>query len=135
MLGKSPITWNSKKQPTVALSSTKAEYMSITEGAKEAIWLRRLFNELNIQSHQSSTPIFGDNQGSINLAHNPVYHGGTKHIEVRHHFIREKIVSGEIKLKYISTVDQIADIFTKALGRTAFERLRDKLGLVKIDYP
>lgn len=135
MLGNSPITWNSRKQPTVALSSTEAEYMSITEGAKEAIWLRRLFSELNFQSSQSSTPIFGDNQGSINLAHNPVYHGRTKHIEVRHHFIREKIASGEIQLEYILTVDQVADIFTKALGRIVFERLRNKLGLVQIDHP
>lgn len=82
LLGNSPITWNSKKQPTVALSSTEAEYMSLTESTKEAIWLRRLFKEIGTQQNQDPTPLFGDNQGSINLAHNPIYHGRTKHIEV-----------------------------------------------------
>ncbi|KAG0594554.1 hypothetical protein M758_UG087800, partial [Ceratodon purpureus] len=109
-LGSTPITWNSKKQPTVALSSTEAEYMAITEGTKEAT-------------------IHGDNQESLNLAHNPVYHGRTKHVEVRHHFIREKILSGEVNLEYVPTEEQVADIFTKALGRTAFERIRDQPGL------
>lgn len=132
-LGSTPITWNSKKQPTVALSSTEAEYMAITEGAKEVVWLRRLFGELKLQDLTCPTTIHGDNQGSLNLAHNPVYHGRTKHIEVRHHFIREKILSREINLEYVPTGEQLADIFTKALGRIAFERIRGKLGLVKID--
>lgn len=132
-LGQSPITWNSRKQPTVALSSTESEYMAVTEGTKEVVWLRRLLGEIHIQNLLDSTPIYGDNQGSINLAHNPVYHGRTKHIEVRHHFIREKIVSGEVNLDYIPTTEQLADILTKPLGRTAFERLRDRLGLVRIE--
>lgn len=133
MMGSTPITWNSKKQPTVALSSTESEYMAITEGTKEALWLRRLFGELKVQNPQDSTFIYGDNQGSLNLSHNPIYHGRTKHIEVRHHFIREKILSGEINLEYVPTDEQLADIMTKALGRTAFERLRNQLGLVRID--
>lgn len=133
MSGSTPVTWNSKKQPTVALSSTESEYMAITEGTKEAVWLRRLFGELKIQDSRVPTTIHGDNQGSLNLAHNPVYHGRTKHIEVKHHFIREKILSKEICLEYIPTSEQLADILTKALGRTAFERLRSQLGLVFID--
>lgn len=90
MLGSSPITWNSKKQPTVALSSTESEYMAVTEGTKEAIWLRRLLGELDMQNLQCSTVIHGDNQGSLNLAQNPVYHGRMKHIEVRHHLYAKK---------------------------------------------
>lgn len=133
LLGNTPITWNSKKQPTVALSSTEAEYMAITEGTKEAIWLRRLFGELKLQDLQIPTTIHGDNQGSINLAHNPVYHGRTKHVEVRHHFIREKILTREITLDFVPTGKQLADIFTKALGRTAFEKIRSQLGLVRIN--
>jgi transposase InsO family protein len=132
-LGSTPVTWNSRKQPTVALSSTESEYMALTEGAKEAVWLRRLLCELNIQDMHTPTIIFGDNQGSLNLARNPVYHGRTKHIEVRHHFVREKILSGEICLDYVPTTRQIADILTKATGRTVFETLRAQLGLVQID--
>lgn len=132
-LGETPITWNSRKQQTVALSSTEAEYMALTEGTKEAIWLRRLLGELNLQNLHAPTTLYGDNQGSLNLAKNPIYHSRTKHVEVRHHFVREKIASKEIELKFVPTGEQIADIFTKALGRIAFERIRDKLGLVKID--
>lgn len=77
-----PITWNSRKQPTVALSSTESEYMAVTEGAKEAVWLRRLLGEIHALDLQAPTTIHGDNQGSLNLAQNPIYHGRTKHIEV-----------------------------------------------------
>lgn len=104
--------------------------MAITEGAKEAIWLRRLLGEICVQNLQQPTTILGDNQGSLNLSHNPIFHGRTKHIEVRHHFVREKIVSGEVKLEYVPTTEQLADILTKALGKTSFFRLRDQLGLV-----
>jgi hypothetical protein len=107
--------------------------MAITEGTKEAIWLRRLFGELKLQNLQVPTIIRGDNQGSLNLAHNPVYHGRTKHVEVRHHFIREKILSKEISLEFVPTGEQLADVFTKALGRVAFEKIRRQLGLVKIN--
>ncbi|KAG0572350.1 hypothetical protein KC19_VG087600 [Ceratodon purpureus] len=132
-LGKTLVTWNSRKQPTLALSSTESEYMALTEGAKEAVWLRRLLGEIQVQNLNNSTSIHGDNQGSINLAHNPIYHGRTKHIEVRHHFIRERIQSGEISVDFVPTGEQIADILTKALGKTAFVRLRNQLGLIQIE--
>lgn len=131
-LGGTPVTWCSRKQPTVALSSTESEYMAITEGAKEAVWLRRLLNEIRILDNHCPTKILGDNQGCLNLAHNPIFHGRTKHIEVRHHFIHEKVASGEIKLEYVPTTEQGADILTKATGKTTFETLRSKLGLVNI---
>lgn len=134
-LGGTPITWNSRKQPTVALSSTESEYMAVTEGAKEAVWLRRLLGEIHVLDLQAPTTIHGDNQGSLNLAQNPIYHGRTKHIEVRHHFIREKISSGEINLDYVPTNEQLADILTKPLGKTAFERLREQLGLIRLEAP
>lgn len=133
MSGSTPITWNNKKQPIVALSSTESKYMAVTEGTKEAVWLRRLFGELKIHDLRTPTTILGDNQGSLNLVHNPVYHGCTKHIEVKHHFITEKILSKEICLEYIPTSKQLADILIKALEKTAFERLRSQLGLVHID--
>lgn len=99
--------------------------MALTEGAKEAIWLRRLLGELSMQDLSLPTILHGDNQGSLNLAHNPIYHSRTKHVEVRHHFVREKVLSKEIALDFVPSSDQVADIFTKALGRVAFVRLRN----------
>lgn len=125
------------EQPQTAYSRTFINrigiYGHVTEVTKEAVWLRRLLSEIHAQDLQTPTTIHGDNQGSLNLAHNPVYHGRTKHIEVRHHFIREKILSGEVSVDYVPTNEQLADILTKALGRTTFERLRGQLGLVKIE--
>ncbi|KAG0595415.1 hypothetical protein M758_UG164700 [Ceratodon purpureus] len=108
--------------------------MALTEGVKEATWLRRLLGEIRVQNLQQSTTIRGDNHGSLNLSHNPVYHARTKHIEVRHHFVREKIASGEVRLEYVPTSDQLADILTKLLGRISFTRLRDQLGLVHTNF-
>lgn len=95
--------------------------MAIIEATKEAMWLSRLLGELKIQDLKKSTTIHGDNQGSPNLAHNPVYHVCTKHIEVKHHFIREKIASNKVKSKYGPTTEQLAEILTKALGKIAFK--------------
>src|SRR3954447_3482679 len=115
------ISWSSKRQPTVALSSTEAEYMAITHATKEAIWLRSLMNELG---YDQSTPtlIFEDNQSCIALAKNPVHHARTKHIDIQHHFIREKVKSREIELEYISTNKMIADALTKSLPKPEFIR-------------
>ena len=107
--------------------------MAITEGTKEALWLRSLLEELRMSDPKVPTIIYGDNQGSLNLAHNPIYHARTKHIEVKHHFIQEKVSAGQVKLEYIPTSEQLADIMTKPLGRIAFERLWCQLGLVKIE--
>lgn len=107
------VTCKSKKQPIVVLSSTESEYMAVTEETKEVVWRRRLFGELKIQDSRVPTTIHGDNQGSLNLAHNLVYHSCTKDIEVKHHFIRKKILSKETCLEYIPTSEQLADILTK----------------------
>jgi hypothetical protein len=87
-LGSGAISWSSKQQPTVALSSCEAEYMGETQATKEAIWLRQLLGELLGQGEQlTATVIFGDNQGAIALARNPQFHARTKHIDVQHHFV------------------------------------------------
>jgi hypothetical protein len=109
------ISWSAKRQPTTALSSTEAEYMALTQATKEAIWLRRLLLELGFP--QQITTIFEDNQSTIALAKNPVHHQRTKHIDVRHHFVREQVEIGSIQLEYIPTTDMIADALTKALPR------------------
>lgn len=107
--------------------------MALFEGAKEAIWLRRLLGEIQVHDLLQATTIHGDNHGSLNLSHNPIYHGRTKHIEVRHHFIHEKLQFNVINLEYVSTTYQLADILTKPLGRTSFEKIRKQLSLVEIE--
>jgi hypothetical protein len=110
-----PISWNCKTQPTVALSSTEAEYMALSSSAQEAIWLIGILNSLGINNHETVT-LFCDNQGSIKLAKNPTNHSRTKHIDIRHHFIREAVDSKKIQLEYINTKENLADMLTKPLG-------------------
>ena len=114
------ISWASKKQPTVALSTVKAEYMAASNATKEAIWLRVLLEDLGFKQIQA-TMIYGDNQGCIALSRGTVSHSHAKHIDIRHHFIRERIANSEVDLRYCSTKDMLADIFTKQLPREAFE--------------
>jgi hypothetical protein len=129
-LGSGAISWSSKKQTAVALSTCEAEYMAMTQSAKEAIWLRKLFRELKSSDSDSlPTTIYPDNQGAIALAKNPEFHSRTKHIDIQYHFVRECIDRGQIKLEYIPTNDQVADGLTKALPPTKFLKFRDGLGI------
>lgn len=123
-----PICWMSKKQPTVALSSTEAEYRVLTSAAKEIIWCKLLFSEMGI-SLPTCIVIKTDNQGSMALAQNPVFHARTKHVEVEYDFIRDLIKSGKISLEYVATQDNPVDILTRALGRELHEKHVRRLGL------
>ncbi len=105
------ISWNSKSQPVTAISAAESEYIAATEAAKEAIWWRLFMDELGFK--QETTILHEDNQACIILSKNPQSHNRTKHIQVRFHFIREKVASQEIAMQYIPTKSQLADIFTK----------------------
>ena len=132
-LGSGAISWSSKRQSSTALSSCEAEYIGQTQATKEAIWLRRLLTELQVANEEEHAPaatiIYGDNQGAIALARNPQFHARTKHIDVQHHFVREKQHSGEVDLQYVPTDQQVADGLTKALPKDKFEVFRSALGL------
>ena len=130
-IGSSTVSWSSKKQATVAKSSTEAEYVALSSAAQEAVWLRILMGDLGRQM-DAPTTIYEDNQGAIELAKNVKYHNRTKHIDICHHFVRERVVSNEIQVIYCPTGDMIADIMTKRLARLAFEKLRDLLGVHNI---
>nr|BAP68993.1 RxLR effector candidate protein [Hyaloperonospora arabidopsidis Emoy2] len=123
------ISWKSQKQRTVALSSTEAEYMALSEATKEAVWLKVFLGELGEMTSDEAIKMFEDNQGSIALAKNPEFHKRTKHIDIRYHFVREKVESGEVILEYCSTQDMLADMMTKPIAAVQFESLRDRLGI------
>nr|DAD31904.1 TPA_asm: hypothetical protein HUJ06_010755 [Nelumbo nucifera] len=127
-IGSVVISWCSKKQATVALSSTEAEYVAATLVSQECIWLTRLLQDVN-EASKFPIPIFCDNESAIRLAENPLFHARTKHIAVHYHFIRDKVLNQEIELLAIRTTEQVADGFTKALSRAKFEEFRRKLGL------
>ena len=116
-LNGSVVSWKSKRQPTVATSSTEAEYMALYSATQEVIWLRLLLGDLG-HAPCMGTMIYEDNQGCIALARNPVFHSRTKHIDTKFHFLREKIEEGVMKHEYKPTNEMIADGLTKALGRT-----------------
>jgi hypothetical protein len=121
-----------KKQPTIALSSTEAEYRGAAIAACEVVWLQKLLSDLG-QLVDALVVIYYDNISSILLANNPVYHVRTKHIDAHYHFIREKILVKEINLINVNTKDQVADIFTKALGIDKLRKFRKMLGVLEVD--
>lgn len=123
-----PISWSSKRQEVVTLSSTEAEYYALGEAGKEAIWLGRLLMELG-ETHSESSIIYSDNRGAMALAENPEFHRRTKHIDVRYHWIREKVEEGVIKVKWVPSAEMHADGLTKALGTVAFRRFLTMIGV------
>lgn len=121
------ITWKSKRQPVIALSSTEAEYIALTSGIKEAKWLSILERELNIP--KKPITIYEDNQSTMKLAENRITSERSKHIEVKYHYIRNEIEKKNFRLEYIPTEFQTADVLTKSLGAIAHQRHRKALGL------
>ena len=128
MIGSSPISWKSKKQPTVACSSAEAEYRALAKCTAEIQWLHYLLRDLDCPQ-QGPIKIYCDNKAAIHIAENPVFHERTKHIELDCYFVCEKLLSGLISPTHISSSDQLADIFTKPLGADQFRRLVSKLGV------
>ncbi|GMP66476.1 hypothetical protein CsSME_00035411 [Camellia sinensis var. sinensis] len=126
-LAKGPVSWRSTLQSTVALSTTEAEYMAVTEAFKEAIWLHGLIEDLGIV--QKHVEVFCDSQSAICLAKNQVHHARTKHIDVRFHFIREIVNEGDILLQKIGTADNPADMLTKVVSGIKFQHCLDLVNI------
>ena len=128
-VGPNLISWSSKKQPTVSRSSTEAEYKALANGAAEAIWVDSLLKELGVI--QQRTPILWcDNLGATYLTANPVFHARTKHIEIDFHFVRECVAAGALEVRFISSNDQLDDVFTKPATRQMLDRFKYNLNLV-----
>ena len=121
------ISWTSRAQKTVALSSTEAEYMALSDCSRQVVWVKNLLKE--IDHEVNAIPIYGDNQGSIFIASNPVTEKRSKHIDIRYHYIREVIEKGHIELFFIDGNENPADLLTKNLGVVKLQKFRGLLGL------
>jgi hypothetical protein len=122
------VSWSSKKQTSVALSSMEAEYITRVHTAKEAVWLRHLLTKLR-SSQDSLTPLYIDNQSMFAIAQNPEFYNRTKHIEVQHHFLCQVMEKGEVNLTYMPTGEQMADTMTKGLSQEKHEHFAMAMGL------
>ena len=130
-LGNSLISWHSKKQNSVALSTAEAEYVAAGSCCTQILWMKQTLEDYDLR--YDHIPIRCDNTSAINLTKNPIQHSRTKHIEIRHHFIRDHVLNNDICLEFVDTNNQIADIFTKPLSEDRFCTLRRELGMIMPD--
>lgn len=125
-----PISWSSQRQKTVATSTMDAEYVACAEAAKEAVWIRNFINDLRIPGvHIDTVPLYIDNNSALKLTRNPEFHSRSKHIDIKHHFIREKVEEGVINTQRVNTKDNLADVLTKALSGFVHKDLVERLNL------
>ena len=126
--GSSLISWHSRKQNSVALSTAEAEYIATGACCSQVLWIAQQLRDIGYDF--KSVPIMCDNTSAISISRNPVQHSKTKHIDVRHHFIRDHVEKGDVSLIYVPTDKQLADIFTKLLPDERFSTLRLELGMI-----
>ncbi|GKC10055.1 hypothetical protein Tco_1001665, partial [Tanacetum coccineum] len=131
ILGGKLVCWSAKKQQSVAMSSDEVEYVAAAGCCASILWMKSQLSDYDI--HYKMVPIFCDNTSVIAISNNLVLHSRTKHIDIRYHFIRDHILKGDIKLHFIPTEYQLADIFTKPLDEPTFTRLKAELGMLNID--
>jgi hypothetical protein len=127
-LGRSLVSWSSKKQNSVALSTAEAEYVAAGACCAQLLWMKQTLKDYGC--HFTHIPLLCDNESAIKLANNPVSHSRTKHIDIHHHFLRDHETKGDIILSHVSTDKQLADIFTKPLDESRFCSLRNELNIL-----
>jgi hypothetical protein len=121
------VSWKSRRQPSVALSTTQAEVLAVTDAARQAEWLRQLLDDLGVGLGEKPMPIMNDNSGAVLLSNHPHNHGANKHFDIRTNYLREKTHGNAIKIEHIGTTDNKADGFTKSVGPSRHIELRDRL--------
>ena len=124
-LGNNMVSWYSKKQNSISLSTAEAEYIAAGSCCTQLIWMKQMLEDYGI--FQDTLHVYCDNTSAINISKNPVQHSRTKHIDIRHHFIRELVENKTVVIEHVTTEKQLADIFTKALDSTRFVSLRKTL--------
>jgi hypothetical protein len=127
-LGRSLVSWASKKQNSVALSTAEAEYIAAGHCCAQLLWMRQTLRDYGYKL--TKVPLLCDNESAIRMADNPVEHSRTKHIAIRYHFLRDHQQRGDIEIAYINTKEQLADIFTKPLDEKTFTKLRHELNIL-----
>lgn len=133
-VGRNLVSWRSKKQSVVSRSTAEAEFRSMASGLCELLWVKILLVELGLFD-KGPLRLYCDNQASISIIHNPVQHDKTKHIEIDRHFIKEKLDGGSLRVSYVKSIDQLADILTKGVSVLSFEDVCSKMGLIDIFAP
>ncbi|GKE22375.1 copia protein [Tanacetum coccineum] len=129
-MGEKLVCWSSKKQKCTAISTTKAEYISLSDCCAQILWMRSQLTDYEFDFNK--IPLYSDSQSAISLSCNTVQHSRTKHIDVRYHVIKEEVKNRVVELYFVKTDYQLADIFTKALARERFEFLINRLGMQSI---
>ncbi|KAK0575189.1 hypothetical protein LWI29_035282 [Acer saccharum] len=124
------VSWFCKKQNSISLSTTEAEYIAAGSGCTQLLWMKQML--VDYRFNQGTLTLFCDNMSAINISKNPVQHSRTKHIDIRHHFIRELVENKCIVLEYVGTNDQLADLFTKPFDTTRFKTLSRSIGIYLI---
>lgn len=125
-LGPNPVTWCSKKQTVVSRSSAKAEYRSLANCVSELLWIKQLLNEVKMP--MTKVPIIWcDNSSTVSVSENPTHHTKMKHVEIDHHFVREKILAGCLQVNFVPSTEQIADVLTKPITPKQFSNFRRAL--------
>jgi hypothetical protein len=127
-LGRSLVSWSPKKQSSVALSTAEAEYVVVGWCCAQLLWMRQTLRDFGY--NLSKVPLLCDNESAIRLADNPIEHNRTKHIDIRHHFLRDHQQRGDIDVSHTSTENQLADIFTKPVDEKKFCRLRSEINIL-----
>ncbi|CEG43863.1 polyprotein [Plasmopara halstedii] len=127
-IASAPVAFKSDYQRTVALSLAEAEFMALSLCTQEILWKRAMLRDMGHEQVEG-TQVWEDNQGAIALANNAGYHARTKHVEIKHHFIRENVPGGLLKIDYIDTKSQLADMLTKALKTKVLKYLREASGI------
>ena len=127
-LGNMLISWFVKKQHSVVLSTIEAEYIATSSCCAQVLWMKQQMEDFRIT--MDHIPIKYDNTSAISLTKNPIQHSRTKHIEIRHHFIRDHVQKGDVVIEFVDTLHHIADIFTKPLDKDRFCTIRGELGMM-----
>ena len=127
-LGHMLVSWSSKKQNSVALSTAETEYIAAGNCCAQILLIKQQLSDFGVSLN--NIPIFCDNTSAINITKNPVQHSRTKHIEIRHHFIRDHVLKNDISIEFVDSLNQIADIFTKPLNEAQFIKIRRELGML-----